>query len=120
MRPLILCAECGAPIEHRADLVVGGRMLRSFHVPCYTRYSAAQPWYRKPGWPMNRWRSLAWMNLLMLGLVLLLDRVAPIDRARLPGLLLLLAIINGWQLVGRFISYRSVERHVPACLLRDP
>ena len=90
-------------------------MLVPLHAGCYSRYAAAQPWYRRPGWPVNRWSSLLWFNLLLLGLVLPLHWfVAPIAPGRLAGFAVLLAFIVGWQLLARLVSYVSLERHLPA------
>jgi hypothetical protein len=84
------------------------------HTGCYAAYAADQPWYRKPGWPVNRWTSLVSFNALLLALVLGVHWfVKPIPEPRWPGLALLLLIVNAWQLLARLISYVSLERQLP-------
>ena len=114
MHPTILCVQCGRAVTARSDLAVGGRWLQPLHSACYREYAAAQPWYRKPGWPVNRWRSLLWFILLVAGFALLLHlTIAPLAPSRVGGLALILAIVTGWQLIGRLLSYLTLERHLP-------
>ena len=109
------CRHCGAAITSRSTLRVAGKMLRPFHTECYGEYSALQPWYRKLGWPVNRWSSVLWFNLLLTGTAFVLHAtVAPVPQSRLPGLLLLLLVINAWLLLARVISYLTIECRLPA------
>ena len=90
-------------------------MLRPLHARCYDAYAASQPWFRKPGWPVNRWRSLLWLNALLIGMALALHlTIAPLPPERRGGLAILWLVINAWLLVARLISYRTMERHLPA------
>ena len=110
----LACHHCGTPLATRADLRVAGRGLLPFHARCYDAYAAAQPWYRRPGWPLNRWRSLVLFNALLLALVLALHLlVTPVPPSRRAGLLGILALANGWLLLARLVSWRTVERHLP-------
>ncbi|MBE9159981.1 hypothetical protein IQ265_24610 [Nodosilinea sp. LEGE 06152] len=114
MKHDIMCQHCGRPILSRQTLAVVGRGLHSIHRGCYAAYAARQPWYRKPGWPVNRWRSLLAFNALLLAGVLLLHLlVRPMAGAEWLGLWPLLLAINGWLLVARLVSYWSLERHLP-------
>ncbi|MBD0268635.1 MAG: hypothetical protein ICV77_10120 [Cyanobacteria bacterium Co-bin8] len=114
MKQGISCKYCGAPIRSRATLAVVGRGLQPLHTRCYPAYAAQQPWYRKPGWPVNRWRSLLPFNALLLSLVLALHfTVAPVAPSQWLGLGQLLLVVNAWLLVARLISYWSLERHLP-------
>ena len=113
-RSSIVCVHCGAPIVSRDTLAVAGHGLRPMHADCYAPHAAEQPWYRKPGWPVNRWSSLLWFNALLLGIVSVLHfLVEPIPEPRLAGVGILLLIANSWQLIARLISYVRVERHLP-------
>jgi hypothetical protein len=88
--------------------------MRAFHAGCYPAHAARQPWYRRPSWPVNRWRSLLPFNALLLGLVLGLHLlVTPIAPQRWLGLGLLLLLVNGWLMAARLISYLTIERHLP-------
>lgn len=110
----ILCKYCGQSIRSRQTLAVVGRTLEPLHTSCYAAYAAQQPWYRKPGWPVNRWRSLLAFNaLLLLGILLLHLLVKPLTGSVGLGLRPLLVVINAWLLLARLISYWSIERHLP-------
>lgn len=110
----ILCKHCRRSIRSRQTLAVVGRSLEPLHTFCYAAYAAQQPWYRKPGWPVNRWRSLLAFNaLLLLGVLLLHLFVRPLSVSTGLGLRPLLLVINGWLLVARLISYGSIERYLP-------
>lgn len=111
--PPVVCQHCGRRIATREALSVVGRTLQPLHVGCYGGFAAAQPWYRKPGWPVNRWTSLLWFNLLLLGAVFVLTRLQPVAPERWRGLILLLVIPNVWLLAARLVSYRTLERHLP-------
>lgn len=111
----IACRQCGGPIASRAALAVAGQGMLPVHAGCYAAFAAARPWYRKPGWPVNRWRSLLPFNALLVGLVVVLHLVAgPIPGERWPGLGLILLVVNGWLVLARLVSYLSLERHLPA------
>ncbi|HYD55173.1 MAG TPA: hypothetical protein VEA99_21230 [Gemmatimonadaceae bacterium] len=111
----IRCHHCGTLIASRAALRVGGRALLPLHATCYGAYAAAQPWYRHPGWPLNRWRSFVPFNALLLGPIVAVHLlVVPVPPRRWAGLAAILALANGWLLVGRLVSYRSLERYLPA------
>ncbi|MFQ4137286.1 hypothetical protein PGN35_013295 [Nodosilinea sp. PGN35] len=111
----IRCKHCGQSIRSRQTLAVVGRTLEPLHNACYSAYAAQQPWYRKPGWPVNRWRSLLAFNaLLLLGVLLLHLLVRPLSESTALGLRPLLLVINGWLLLARLISYWSIERHLPS------
>lgn len=113
MRP-IACHHCGAPIRSRDALAVAGHALRPLHAGCYGAFAAARPWYRKPGWPVNRWRSLLPFNALLLGLVLALHLAgAPVPPERRAGLAAILLAANAWLLAARAVSFVSIERHLP-------
>lgn len=110
----ILCKHCGQPILSRQTLAVVGRALQPLHGRCYAAYATQQPWYRKPGWPVNRWRSLLAFNaLLLVGVLMLHLLVRPMSMSEWLGLRPLLLVINGWLLVARLVSYWSLERHLP-------
>ena len=109
VRP-IACHHCGAPIRSRDALAVAGHALRPLHAGCYDAFAAARPWYRKPSWPVNRWRSLLAFNALLLALHLAGASVAPERRAGLAAILL---TANAWLLLARALSYWSLERHLP-------
>ncbi|MBE9109849.1 hypothetical protein IQ273_10545 [Nodosilinea sp. LEGE 07298] len=110
----ILCKHCSQPILSRQALAVVGRTLQPLHVRCYAAYAARQPWHQKPGWPINRWRSLLAFNALLLaGVILLHLLVSPLSVSEWLGLRPLLLAINGWLLVARLVSYWSLERHLP-------
>jgi hypothetical protein len=114
MKQNIVCKHCGTPIHSRQTLAVVGRGLQPLHKRCYKAYAAQQPWYSKPGWPVNRVRSHLYFNaLLLLGIVLLHWLVKPIPASQWSGLGWLLLVINGWLLVARLVSYLSLERHLP-------
>ncbi|MBD1914736.1 MULTISPECIES: hypothetical protein [Cyanophyceae] len=111
----VLCKHCGRSIHSRQTLAVVGRTLEPLHTSCYAAYAAQQPWYRKPGRPVNYWRSLLAFNaLLMLGILLLHLLVKPLTVSVGLGLRPLLVVINAWLLVARLISYWSIERHLPS------
>jgi hypothetical protein len=110
----IFCKYCGRSIRSRQTLAVVGRTLEPLHTSCYAAYAAQQPWYRRPGWPVNRWRSLLAFNaLLLLGIFLLHLFVRPLAGPMGLGLRPLLVVINAWLLLARLISYWSIERHLP-------
>jgi len=110
----ILCQHCQKPIPDRKSLSVVGRGLHPLHTQCLPAYAAQQPWYQKPGWPINRWRSLFFFNAVLLLLILGLHlTIAPLTTSEWAGLGRLLLFINGGLLVPRFISYLSYERHLP-------
>ncbi|WOD38932.1 hypothetical protein [Nodosilinea sp. E11] len=110
----ITCKHCGKPILSRQTLAVVGRSLQPIHRHCYAAYAAQQPWYRQPGWPVNRWRSLLAFNaIVLLGVLLLHLFIRPLSISAGLGLRPLLLAINGWLLVARLISYCSLERHLP-------
>ena len=89
-------------------------MLRPLHVDCRRAYAAAQPRYRKPGWPVNRWRSLLPFNAILLGPVVVLHlTVAPLQPGRGVGLAAIFLVANGWLLVARAVSYGTFDRHLP-------
>lgn len=111
-RPVV-CHHCGQRIATREALSVVGRTLQPLHTRCYAAFAAAQPWHRRPGWPVNRWMSLAWFNLLLLGGVYVLHRLHPVPPERWRGLVLLLVLPNAWLLVARLLSYLGLERHLP-------
>ncbi len=110
----VLCTHCQGPIPSRAELVVAGHGLRPFHAACYPMHSATQPWYRKPSWPVNRWRSLIPFNLLILGIIAVVHfAITPVPEGRVSGLVLIVAIANVWLLLAKLVSYVSIERHLP-------
>ena len=85
---LLQCRHCGAAISSRSTLRVAGKM--------------------------HRWSSFLWFNLLLTGTALVLHAtVAPVPQSRLPGLLLLLLVINAWLLLARVISYLTIEHRLP-------
>ena len=112
---VVRCAQCGTVVPTRAELRVGGHGLRPFHVACYGAHAAERPWYRHPGWPINRWRSFVPFNALLLALIGVVHAfVEPVPAPRLAGALGLVLLANAWLLVGRLVSYRAYERHLPA------
>jgi hypothetical protein len=114
MQDRITCHHCGAPIVSRSTLAVGGRTLRPFHPTCFEPYSAQQPWHRKPGWLVNRWRSLIQFNMLLLAVVLVIHVVAdPLPQAQRFNVAALIVLVNAWLLLARLVSYLSTERHLP-------
>ena len=110
----VTCYQCGNTIASRESLAVAGYGLLPFHAPCLPVYSARQPWYRKPSWPINRWGSLVRFNGLLIALVLGLHfTIAPLPDDAWPGLGSILLIANGWMLLARTVSWFSLERRLP-------
>lgn len=110
----IACRECGAAIASRECLAVAGRTLQPMHGDCLRAYAARQPWYRRPGWPVNRWGSLLRFDAVLLAAVLLLHLLdAPALAARWPVVVGLLLAANAWLLLARGVSWLSIERHLP-------
>lgn len=110
----LACHHCGQPIRSRETLAVAGRLLLPLHTTCYRDHARQQPWYRRPGLPINRWRSFFVFNGGLLAFALLLHLlVQPVPAERLPGLAGLLLAPALWLLLARLVSYLSLERHLP-------
>lgn len=112
MSPTVACRHCGAPIASRSDLHVVGRALAPVHRACHAPWEAARPWHQRGWLPVNRWSSLLAFDALLLGVAAVASGLRP--DVPLRGLLPVFAAANAWLLVGRLVSWRTVERHLPA------
>ena len=84
------------------------------HLRCYPVYASSQPWYRKPGWPTNRWRSLLMFNTVFMAIIAPLLAIGEhVVMDNWKGIAGAVLIANGWLMAGRAVSYFSIERHLP-------
>lgn len=111
MSPTVVCRQCGGPIASRQDLHVVGRALVPVHRACHAGWEAAQPWHQRGWLPMNRWTSLLAFNAVLVLVAVVAGSLRP--EVPLRGVLPILAAANAWLLVGRLVSWRTVERHLP-------
>jgi len=111
---VIRCRQCGEVITDRRNLLVVGHGLQPFHRQCVSIYAAQFPWYRQPGWPINRWWAFLWFNGLLLVLVGVLHMtVLPLTATQWAAFGKLLLISNAGLMAARLTSYFSLERYVP-------
>lgn len=111
MRDPVPCRHCGDPVRTRGELLVVGRTLVPVHEGCLEDFEAGQPWHARAR-PWNRWSSLVTFNALMVAGIAVLGALRP--DAPMREALVIVAVANAWLLVGRLVSYLSIERHVPA------
>lgn len=104
------CRHCGDPVRSRGELLVVGRTLTPIHERCRAAFEAGQPWHVRAR-PWNRWSSLVAFNAMMVGGIAVLGALRP--GVPMGPAWTILGVANAWLLVGRVVSYLSIERHVP-------
>lgn len=111
---VVRCRHCGEVIGDRRNLFVVGRGLHPLHRQCAMAYAAQFPWYRKPGWPINRWWSFLLFNGLLLALAGVVHlTILPLVAAQWISFGKLLLLSNAGLIAARLTSYFNLERHVP-------
>jgi hypothetical protein len=110
MSNAVLCRHCGEPVRSRGELLVVGRVLAPIHERCRASYEDGQPWHQRAR-PWNRWSSLVAFNAFMVVGIAVLGALRP--DVPMGSAFVILGVANAWLLVGRVVSYVSIERHVP-------